>query len=151
VSRCGCGLSDFSISRDRGGATLQGCRNRTSGVGGDGADPASRTCAGSRPRAKSAAIVEIHRHVSPPAADHESRCGVVGKHIPPHLRDCSRRGRKLSVGFGELIRDTIVSLATCDLCNASREAESTELFNGAKLSARNIFLSGAMRSRPVPS
>jgi hypothetical protein len=33
---------------------------------------------------------------------------------------------KLSVGFGELSRDTIVSLATCDLYNASREGESTE-------------------------
>jgi hypothetical protein len=49
---------------------------------------------------------------------------------------------KLSVGFGELSRDTVVSLATCDLYNASREAESTELLGGARLSARNIFLSG---------
>jgi hypothetical protein len=49
---------------------------------------------------------------------------------------------KLSVGFGELGRDTVVSLATCDLYNASREAESTELLGGARLSARNIFLSG---------
>ena len=49
---------------------------------------------------------------------------------------------KLSVGLGELSRDTIVSLATCDLYNASREAESTELLGGSNLSARNIFLSG---------
>jgi hypothetical protein len=49
---------------------------------------------------------------------------------------------KLSVGFGELSRDTIVSLTTCDLHNASGEAGSTELLGGASLSARNIFLSG---------
>ena len=49
---------------------------------------------------------------------------------------------KLSVGFGELSRDTIVSLATCDLYNASREAESTQLLGGAHLSARDILLSG---------
>jgi hypothetical protein len=49
---------------------------------------------------------------------------------------------KLSVGFGELSRDPIVSLAACDLYNASREAGSTELLGGSNLSARNIFLSG---------
>jgi hypothetical protein len=49
---------------------------------------------------------------------------------------------KLSVGFGELSRVTIVSLAACDLYNVSREGESTELLGGASLSARNIFLSG---------
>ena len=58
---------------------------------------------------------------------------------------------KLSVGFGELSRDTIVSPATCDLYNASREAESTELLSGARLSAGNIFLPAATRLRPVPS
>jgi hypothetical protein len=55
---------------------------------------------------------------------------------------------KLSVGFRELSRDTIVSLATCDLYNASREAESTELLSGARLSARNIFLSGGYALAP---
>jgi hypothetical protein len=49
---------------------------------------------------------------------------------------------KLSVGFGERSRDTIVSLASCDLYNASRETGSTELLDGASLTARNIFLSG---------
>ena len=49
---------------------------------------------------------------------------------------------KLSVGVGELSRDTIVSLAACDLHNASRGAESIELLDGASLIARNIFLSG---------
>ena len=58
---------------------------------------------------------------------------------------------KLSVGFREVSRDTIVSLATCDLYNASREAESTELLSGARLSAGNIFLPAATRLRPVPS
>jgi hypothetical protein len=48
---------------------------------------------------------------------------------------------KLSVGFGELNRDTLVSLAACDLYNASRETGSTELLDGASLTARNIFLS----------
>jgi len=43
------------------------------------------------------------------------------------------RSDKLSVGFGELTRDTIVSLVTCDLYDASREAESTELLSGARL------------------
>ena len=52
------------------------------------------------------------------------------------------KNAKLSVGFGDLSRDTIVSLAACDLHNASREALSTELLGGASLSARNIFLSG---------
>ena len=49
---------------------------------------------------------------------------------------------KLVVGVGELSRDTVVSLAGCDLHNASRESISTELQGGASLSARNIFLSG---------
>ena len=49
---------------------------------------------------------------------------------------------KLAVGVGELSRDTVVSLAGCDLYNASRETLSTELQGGASLSARNIFLSG---------
>src|SRR5215472_1853319 len=49
---------------------------------------------------------------------------------------------KLSVGFGESSRDTLVSLAACDLYNASRETGSTELLDGASLTARNIFLSG---------
>ena len=49
---------------------------------------------------------------------------------------------KLSVGYGELSRDTVVSLAACDLYNASRETGSTELLDGASLTARNIFLSG---------
>ena len=48
----------------------------------------------------------------------------------------------MSVGFGELSRDTIVSLAACDLHNASREARAIELLDGASLSARSIFLSG---------
>jgi hypothetical protein len=142
VSRCGCGLSDFSTSRDRAEATLQGCRNRTSGVGGDGADPASRTCAESGPRAKSAATVEIHRHVSPqPPITRVAAValeGISGNTCVMALG----KSDKLSVGFGELSRDTIVSLATCDLYNASGEAESTELLSGARLSARDIFLSG---------
>jgi hypothetical protein len=49
---------------------------------------------------------------------------------------------KLSVGLGERSRDTIISLASCDLYNASRETGSTELLEGASLNARNIFLSG---------
>jgi len=49
---------------------------------------------------------------------------------------------KLSVGFGEASRDTIVSLVACDLYNASGEAGSTELLGGASLNARNIFLAG---------
>jgi hypothetical protein len=52
------------------------------------------------------------------------------------------RNSKLFVGSGEPNRDVIVSLAACDLYNASREMESTELVGGASLSARNIFLSG---------
>lgn len=52
------------------------------------------------------------------------------------------KNRKLSVGYGALSRDMIVSLDACDLYNASREAASTELLGGASLSARNIFLSG---------
>jgi len=49
---------------------------------------------------------------------------------------------KLSIGFGQLSGDTIVTLADCDLYNPSREAGSTELLRGANLKARNIFLSG---------
>jgi hypothetical protein len=49
---------------------------------------------------------------------------------------------KLSVGFGDGSRETSVSLVACDLYNASRETGSTELLDGASLSARNIFLSG---------
>jgi hypothetical protein len=49
---------------------------------------------------------------------------------------------KLSVGFGELIRDTTVTLAACDVYNASREAGATELLGGSSLRAQNIFLSG---------
>ena len=52
------------------------------------------------------------------------------------------KNEKMSVGFGELSRDTVVSLAACDLHNAAREAESIELLDGASLSARSIFLSG---------
>jgi hypothetical protein len=44
--------------------------------------------------------------------------------------------------LGELSRDTIVSLAACNLYNDSRKAESTELLGGASLSAQSIFLSG---------
>ena len=47
----------------------------------------------------------------------------------------------LSVGDGDPHRDVAVSLPGCDLYNASREARSTELVDGASLSARNIFLS----------
>ena len=49
---------------------------------------------------------------------------------------------KLSIGFRERRRDVAVSLTACDLYNASRETGSTELLDGASLSARNIFLSG---------
>jgi hypothetical protein len=52
------------------------------------------------------------------------------------------KNEKMSVGFGELSRDTVVSLAACDLHNAAREAESIELLDGASLSARSIYLSG---------
>jgi hypothetical protein len=55
---------------------------------------------------------------------------------------------KLSVGFGELSRDTMVSLTACDLYNASRETGSTELLEGASLNARNIFLSGGYALSP---
>jgi len=48
---------------------------------------------------------------------------------------------KLSVG-SQSSRDATVSLAACDLYNASRESRSTELLGGANLGARNIFLSG---------
>ena len=61
------------------------------------------------------------------------------------------KNEKMSVGFGELSRDTIVSLAACDLHNASREAESIELLDGASLSARSISLSGgyALAARAI--
>jgi len=49
---------------------------------------------------------------------------------------------KLSVGSRESSRDTAVSLAACNLYNASREARSTELLDGASLGGRSIFLSG---------
>jgi hypothetical protein len=49
---------------------------------------------------------------------------------------------KFSVGPDERSADTFVSLVACDLYNASRAAQSTELLGGASLSARNIFLSG---------
>jgi hypothetical protein len=58
---------------------------------------------------------------------------------------------KLSVGFEDSKRDVIVSLSACDLYNASRDADATELAGGATLSARNIFLSAPTRSRRVPS
>ena len=47
----------------------------------------------------------------------------------------------LSVG-SQPSRDATVSLAACDLYNASREARSTELLDGTSLGARNIFFSG---------
>ena len=133
MSRCGCGLFDFSTSRDRGKATVQGRRNRTSCVGGDGADPAPRTCAESRPRGKSAATAEIHRHVSWPAADHESRCGGVGRHIPQHLRDGPRQERQIVRRLWRAHPLHHRQPVTCDLYDASREAESTELLSGARL------------------
>ncbi len=52
---------------------------------------------------------------------------------------------KLSVGFA---RDLTVSLPACDLYNASRDANSTELAGGATLTARNIFLSGTYKLAP---
>jgi len=48
----------------------------------------------------------------------------------------------LSVGSRDPHREAAVSLPGCDLYNASREARSIELVDGASLSARNIFLSG---------
>jgi hypothetical protein len=64
---------------------------------------------------------------------------------PPARNACVMavgKNGKLSVGFGERSRNTIVRLVACDLYNASRETESTELLDGASLTARNIFLSG---------
>jgi hypothetical protein len=55
---------------------------------------------------------------------------------------------KLSVGLEDPKRDVIVSLSACDLYNASRDADSTELAGGATLSARNIFLSGTYALAP---
>ena len=49
---------------------------------------------------------------------------------------------KLSVGLEDPKRDVTVSLSACDLHNASRDADSTELLGRATLNARNIFLSG---------
>jgi hypothetical protein len=49
---------------------------------------------------------------------------------------------KLSVGLDDPRRDVMVSLSGCDLYNASRDADSTELVGRATLDARNIFLSG---------
>jgi hypothetical protein len=49
---------------------------------------------------------------------------------------------KFSVGPDERSADTVVSLVGCDLYNASRAAQSTELLGGVSLSARNIFLAG---------
>ena len=149
MSRCGCGLSDFSTSRDRAGATLQGCRNRTSGVGGDGADPASRTCAGSRPaqnlRLPSRFTGTFLRQPPITRVAAVALEGISGNTCVMALG----KSDKLSVGFREVSRDTIVSLATCDLYNASREAESTELLSGARLSARNIFLTGGYALAPA--
>jgi hypothetical protein len=47
----------------------------------------------------------------------------------------------LSVASGDPNREVAVSLPGCDLYNASREAQSTKLVDGASLSARNLFLS----------
>ncbi len=55
---------------------------------------------------------------------------------------------KLSVGFEDPNRDVMVSLSACDLYNASRDADSTDLVGGATLSARNIFLSGSYALSP---
>jgi hypothetical protein len=55
---------------------------------------------------------------------------------------------KFSVGFEEPSGDAIVSLAACDLYNASPEARSTELLGAASLRARNIFLSGGFGLSP---
>jgi len=55
---------------------------------------------------------------------------------------------KISVGFEDPKPDLIVSLSDCDLYNASREADSTELMGGTSLSARNIFLSGTYTLAP---
>jgi hypothetical protein len=55
---------------------------------------------------------------------------------------------KLSVGFEDPKRDVMVSLSACDLYNASRDANSTELVGRATLSARNIFLSGSYALSP---
>jgi hypothetical protein len=49
---------------------------------------------------------------------------------------------KLSVGLDDPRREIMVSLSACDLYNASRDADSTELVGRATLDARNIFLSG---------
>ena len=51
---------------------------------------------------------------------------------PPARNACVMavgKNGKLSVGFGERSRNTIVSLVACDLYNASRETESTELLD----------------------
>ena len=142
MSRCGCSRSDFSTPRDRGGATIQGCHNCTSGIGDDGADPAYRTCAGRRIRTRPEVIVEpTSTFLRQPLT---MRVAAVALEDSPRNTFVMALGKneKMSVGFGELSRDTIVSLAACDLHNASREAESIELLDNASLSARSIFLSG---------
>jgi hypothetical protein len=55
---------------------------------------------------------------------------------------------KLSVGAEGSKRDVTISLPTCDLYNASRGANSTELADGAHLSARSIFLSSTYALGP---
>src|SRR5262245_22158890 len=52
------------------------------------------------------------------------------------------RNGKLSVGFEDPQHDAKVSLPACDLYNASRDPDSTQLVGRASLSARSIFLSG---------
>ena len=142
MSRCGCSRSDFSTPRDRGGASIQGCHNCTSGIGDDGADPAYRTCAGRRIRTRPEAIVEpTSTFLRQPLT---MRVAAVALEDSPRNTFVMALGKneKMSVGFGELSGDTIVSLAARDLHNASREAESIELLDNASLSARSIFLSG---------
>jgi hypothetical protein len=58
----------------------------------------------------------------------------------PCVMALDRRG-KLSVG-SDLNRGIVVSLAACDLYNASGDGDSTELTGSSSLTARNIFLSG---------
>jgi len=119
VSRCGCSRSDFSTPRDRGGASIQGCHNCTSGIGDDGADPAYRTCAGRRIRTielldgaslsarsislsggyalAAGAIMIASRYLTThtsPVADPYSRLEV-----PPNL-GCTRTGYRLTSWTG---------------------------------------------------
>ena len=58
------------------------------------------------------------------------------------------RNGKLSVGFEDPRRDVMVSLWACDLYNASRDPDSTQLVGRARLSARSIFLSGNYALEP---